>query len=144
MSSTEEIEKKEPGNLTVGNDEDVLGLLQKMEARMQSLEEHMGVVQKALFHPVTESEPARLPLENDGSKGSASDIRTEEIRSEEVPASQQYHLPWPCYGCNVRGRLTECKNCHHFFAGNASIGVPTNSGDAVTSYVIHATRTFLT
>ena len=110
-----EIEKEDIGNLTVGNDEDVLRLLQKMEARMQSLEEQMGVVQKALFHPVNESEPARLPLENDVSKSSASDIRTEEIRSEEVPESQDYHLPWQCYGCNARGRLTECKNCHHFF-----------------------------
>ena len=48
MSSTEEIEKKETGNLTVGNDEDVVRLLHKMEARTQILEEQMGVVQEAL------------------------------------------------------------------------------------------------
>ena len=89
--------------------------LQTMHERVKVLEEQMQLVHKELFHDTGVSEEVILPLEGDGSKGSASETTTQGIRSEIVVENEENFLQGACHKCSKHERLSTCARCKERF-----------------------------
>ena len=89
--------------------------LQTMRQRVEVLEDQVWSLQKELARVTSESEEVILPLEDDGSKVSASETTAQEIRSGQVAENREGSWQEECHGCNRRETLSKCANCKKRF-----------------------------